>query len=550
MMGATSLLDTLHGHPDAVAIFCAGGGPRLTRSQLRKQVIGVAIKLRKSGIRPGDAVSIADTNTVDFVVAFLGVTYARAVAAPLNSNYTADEFKFYMQDAASKLLLVPVRGNKEAESAASSCNIPVASVSVSWTDGGLSTVLTRKSGDLSFDTRGARAELEDPPRGDDVALFLHTSGTTSRPKGVPLTHANLAASLANIVATYELTPSDRSLLVMPLFHVHGLMAGLLAPFLAGSAIILPVGGRFSAGTFWRDAIEFGATFYTAVPTMHQILLARAEKDYPANSPPPLRFIRSCSSSLAAPTLHKLEATFHVPVLEAYAMTEASHQMTSNPLPKNGPHKAGTVGRAQGSVQVTILDDQNRQLPVGQIGEVCILGPNVTKGYINNPNANQEAYAGGWFHTGDQGFLDEDGFLTLTGRLKELINRGGEKISPLEVDSALLGHPLVNEAVSFGAPDEKYGEVVAAGVVLSKPADDEAAVIADIRKFAATKLAKFKVPEQIFITDKLPKGATGKIQRRHMVGHFIGKGGKGGGKLEGGVERKDTASGKPLFHSKL
>ncbi|BDA45528.1 probable 2-hydroxyacyl-CoA lyase at C-terminar half [Coccomyxa sp. Obi] len=539
MTGASTLLDALGGLPDAVAIFCAGGGPRLTRDHLRKEVIRVAVALRKSGIRPGDAVSIADTNTVDFVVAFLGVTCARAVAAPLNSNYTEDEFQFYMRDAASKLLLVPVSGNKAAERAASSLNIPTATVSVSWTDGGLSTLLSGKSGDVSFEAQGAKTDLEDPPHGDDVALFLHTSGTTSRPKGVPLTHANLAASLANIVATYELTPHDRSLLVMPLFHVHGLMAGLLAPLLAGSAVILPAGGKFSAGTFWNDAVEFGATFYTAVPTMHQILLARAEKDYPAQSPPPLRFIRSCSSSLAAPTLHKLEAIFHVPVLEAYAMTEASHQMTSNPLPKNGPHKAGTVGRAQGSVQVTILDEQNKQLPVGKVGEVCIRGPNVTKGYLNNPKANEEAYAGGWFHTGDQGFLDEEGFLTLTGRLKELINRGGEKISPLEVDSALLGHPLVNEAVSFGAPDEKYGEVVAAAVVLSKPADDAAAVIADIRKFAATKLAKFKVPEQIVITDKLPKGATGKIQRRNMVGHFMGDKGK---KAAGGIERRDTASG--------
>lgn len=324
-----------------------------------------------------------------------------------------------------------------------------------------------------------------------MALFLHTSGTTSRPKGVPLTQANLAASLANIRGTYEFTPEDVSLLVMPLFHVHGLMAAFLAPLSAGATVVLPAEGRFAAGTFWKDAAAHGVTFYTAVPTIHQILVARAEHDYPADAPPPLRVIRSCSSSLAPATLAALEAKFKAPVLEAYAMTEASHQMTSNPLPKHGAHKPGSVGKAQGAVQVAILDASNAVLPAGEVGEVCIRGPNVTAGYRNNPAANEEAFAGGWFHTGDQGKLDEEGYLRLTGRIKELINRGGEKISPIEVDGALLSHPGVAEAVSFAAPDEKYGESVAAAVVLNaegKKIDD---VVADIQRHVATKLSKFK-----------------------------------------------------------
>ncbi|KAK9828489.1 hypothetical protein WJX72_000277 [[Myrmecia] bisecta] len=517
----STLVGILGSKADDVAIYGADGGLRLSRGQLEEQIVELAHVLRESGIRPGDTVSIADTNTVEFVVAFIAVTYARAVAAPLNPNYTVDEFEFFMKDASSKLLLVPKHGNAAAEKAAQGLQVPVAGMALSRTRGAFHISLAAKG--PGFTVRSsADNKLHDPPHSADVALFLHTSGTTSRPKGVPLSHGNLVASLQNIVATYELTPADRSMLVMPLFHVHGLMAGLLAPFAAGSAVILPAEGRFAATTFWRDAVDYKATFYTAVPTMHQILLQRAAADYPRASPPPLRFIRSCSSSLAPATLQKLEAVFKTPVLEAYAMTEASHQMTSNPLPKNGPHKAGTVGQAQGSVKVAILDAQNKQLPPHQIGEVCIQGPNVTKGYLNNPDANKEAFAGGWFHTGDQGFLDEDGFLTLTGRLKELINRGGEKISPIEVDGALLSHPAVAEAVAFGAPDEKFGEVVAAAVVLtSKPANAEA-IIADIRKHAGVKLAKFKVPEKIFITDKLPKTATGKIQRRMMVGHFLGQ----------------------------
>ncbi|DBA69706.1 hypothetical protein WJX79_006063 [Trebouxia sp. C0005] len=516
-----TLADVLKGNSDAPGVICAGGGPAFTRGQLEEKIKHVANLLRNSGIKVGDTVSIAKANTVDFIVAFLGVTYARAVAAPLNPNYKLDEFKFFMDDAKSRLLLVPSEGNSTAEKAATDLHVPIATLAIT------SSGVDIKPKTKGFQVKQASAELVDIPRKEDVALFLHTSGTTSRPKGVPLNQGNLASSLANIIATYELTPEDKSLVVMPLFHVHGLMAGLLAPLAAGGSAIIPAGGKFSAGTHWRDAVEHKATYYTAVPTMHQVLLARASKDYPSSNPPPLRFIRSCSSSLAAATLHKLEAAFKVPVLEAYAMTEASHQMTSNPLPKHGPHKAGTVGRAQGSVKVAALDKDNKPLPAGKVGEVCIQGPNVTKGYLNRPEANEEAFAGGWFHTGDQGFLDEEGFLTLTGRIKELINRGGEKISPIEVDGVLMSHPQVAEAVAFGCPDEKYGEIVAAAIVPNKPVSDTSAFAKDIQKQAGQKMAAFKVPVRIFITKQLPKTATGKIQRRMMVEHFI----KGPGQKE-------------------
>jgi acyl-CoA synthetase (AMP-forming)/AMP-acid ligase II len=346
---------------------------------------------------------------------------------------------------------------------------------------------------------------------------------------------------------------------MPLFHVHGLMAGTLAVLAAGGAVVLPAAGRFSAATFWPDAVENKVTFFTAVPTIHQILVSRAAADFPAAAPPPLRVIRSCSASLAPATLAAVEAAFGAPVLEAYAMTEAAHQMTSNPLPKHGPRRPGTVGKAQGSVSVAILDKDCAQLGVGAVGEVCVRGPNVTAGYRANPAANAEAYAGGWFHTGDQvrvvgggcstyfgvyvtfpsnlsfltlppraqGFLDAEGYLTLTGRLKELINRGGEKISPLEVDAALLAHPEVAEAVSFAAPDEKYGDVVAAAVVLTPAgaaraaAEGAAAVAESVRAHCGASLSGFKVPAQVFLTDALPKNATGKIQRRFMVEAFMG-----------------------------
>jgi acyl-CoA synthetase (AMP-forming)/AMP-acid ligase II len=347
------------------------------------------------------------------------------------------------------------------------------------------------------------------PKPDDVALFLHTSGTTSRPKGVPLTHGNLMASITNIAATYQLTPRDRSLIVMPLFHVHGLIGATLSTLHSGGAVVVPA--KFSAGAFWQLASKYSVTWYSAVPTIHQILLGRAEQD---NAPRGgLRFIRSCSSALAPAVFQQLEDRFGAPVLEAYGMTEAAHQMASNPLPP-GPRKPGFVGKGTG-VDIVIRDDQGQSLPAGKQGEVTIRGANVMHGYLNNPEANATAFWHGYFRTGDQGVLDDNGYLTLTGRLKELINRGGEKISPLEVDAALLEHPAVAEAVSFAAPDAKYGEEVQAAVVLKGSATP-----AEIQAFCGKRLADFKVPKVIHITDAVPRTATGKIQRRHVAAHFL------------------------------
>lgn len=362
---------------------------------------------------------------LQFVVTFLAVIRVRATAAPLNAAYTEDEFLFFMEDAESKLLLVPGKeGNGPAETAAARLKLPVAGVHWEKGESGPGDVVLIAKARLEskkVDSAG------DVPTEEDGALFLHTSGTTSRPKGVPLTNLNLASSIQHIIASYELSTTDRTLVVMPLFHVHGLMAALLSSLAAGGAAILPAAGRFSASTFWKDLKEGDGTWYTAVPTIHQILLS-LHKSKPQAEYPKLRFIRSCSSSLAPATMHSLEEAFHAPVLEAYAMTEASHQMTSNPLPSHGPHKPGTVGKATG-IELACLSADGKVLPAGQQGEVCIKGPNVTKGYKNNPAANKAGFEFGWFHTGDQGILDEEGYLALTGRIKELINRGGEFYGP-------------------------------------------------------------------------------------------------------------------------
>ncbi|KAL1864173.1 hypothetical protein VTK73DRAFT_6108 [Phialemonium thermophilum] len=276
------------------------------------------------------------------------------------------------------------------------------------------------------------------------------------------------------------------MLVMPLFHVHGLLCGLLAPFFSGGSVIVPP--KFSASDFWHDFVTHKANWYTAVPTIHQILL----KNPPPSPKPHIRFIRSCSSPLSPTVFHQLEATYNAPVLEAYAMTEAAHQMTSNPLPP-GKRKPGSVGIGQG-VEVVILDDDGDEVPQGKEGEICIRGENVTKGYLNNPTANASAFTkGGFFRTGDQGRKDEDGYVVITGRIKELINKGGEKISPIELDNLLTTHPAVSEAVSFAIPDELYGQDIGVAVVRKPGAQlgqDE------LREWVAGKLAKFKVPKKV------------------------------------------------------
>ncbi|GAQ80212.1 hypothetical protein KFL_000490025 [Klebsormidium nitens] len=473
----------------APGLVVAGGGPKLTHAQLTEQIESVGAQLRSFGVKPGDLVTLAFPNTIEFVVAFLAVARIRAVAAPLNAAYKEDEFTFYIEDAKSSFLVVPKEGVPNAEAAAKTLNLPTLVVSFPSLEEGVK--VAGKSGDLD----AKKEEVKDAgplPEEDDEALFLHTSGTTSRPKGVPLSHLNLATSIRNIIKTYELTSEDRTLIVMPLFHVHGLMASLLATLSSGGTVVLPAGGRFSASTFWEDALAHQITWYTAVPTIHQILLAKQKTaPVPPEKRPTLRFIRSCSSSLAPAVLEKLEAEFDAPVLEAYAMTEASHQMTSNPLPKHGAHKPGTVGKATG-IELAVLDEQDRPVPTGEIGEVSIKGANVTKGYKANPEANKVAFTSGWFHTGDRGKLDSEGYLTLTGRIKELINRGGEKISPIEVDEALLAHPAVSEAVAFAAPDEKYGEEVNAAVVLNS---NEKVTGEDILAHIKDRLSAFKLPKK-------------------------------------------------------
>jgi acyl-CoA synthetase (AMP-forming)/AMP-acid ligase II len=339
---------------------------------------------------------------------------------------------------------------------------------------------------------------------ESTALILHTSGTTSRPKIVPLSQRNICVSAANVAATLALSPADCGLEIMPLFHIHGLIAGLLAPLYAGGSVFCTPG--FNALRFFAWMEEANPTWYTAVPTMHQTILTRASHNRDIIARHPLRFVRSSSASMPPQVIAEIEATFHAPLIEAYGMTEAAHQMASNPLA--GRRKPGSVGPAAGP-EIAIMDEAGRLLPPQAIGEIVIRGANVTSGYKNNAKANAEAFTGGWFRTGDQGVMDADGYVHLTGRLKEIINRAGEKISPREVDEILMDHPAVAQVVTFAMPHDKLGEDVAAAVVLR---DGQAASETELRDFVKSRLAAFKVPRRIVFLHEIPKGATGKLQR--------------------------------------
>jgi oxalate---CoA ligase len=495
----STLLDLLGGAPDSTAIVVPEKDLRVSYSALREQVAAVAEALAAAGVRRGDRIGTALPNGLPNVVTFLAASMV-GTAAPLNPNYKEDDFRFYLEDTNAKFLLLPPDGAEEARRAAGDA-VPI--IAVDLDESGRVRLTTGQ-------TQTTRTAIA-PPAVDDVALILHTSGSTGRPKRVPLTHAQLSISARNVAQTYRLTPQDVSLCVMPLFHVHGLVASKLATLATGGTVVVPA--KFNPLSFWRVAADYGATWYSAVPTLHQLLAARAQPGAKPTGAEQLRFIRSCSASLSPQLMSDLETAFGAPVLEAYGMTEAAHQMASNPLPP-AAHKPGSVGPNTGTTQIAIMDGHGSLLAAGERGEVVIRGANVIRGYENNPEANASSFTNGWFRTGDQGYLDDEGYLLLTGRLKEMINRGGEKISPREIDEVLLGHPAVAEAVAFGAPHPMWGEEVAAAVVLKSDATE-----ADLISYCRERMADFKRPKQIHITTAIPRTATGKIQRRVVAEAF-------------------------------
>ncbi|MDP2996346.1 MAG: acyl--CoA ligase [Bryobacterales bacterium] len=481
--------------PDAPAILAPGTEP-LSYARLLEQVEKTVGALAAMGLERNHPVALVLPNGPEQAVAFVAIASGMS-CAPLNPAYRAEEFDFYLGDLGARALIVRRGIESAAVQAARQRGIPIVE---------LDPCAGQPAG--VFSLAGPASHPSAPPTSpqpEDTAMLLHTSGTTSRPKLVPLTQANVCISAVNIARSLLLTPEDRCLNVMPLFHIHGLLGAVLSSLAAGAGVVCTPG--FDAIRFFRWLDEFKPTWYTAVPTMHQAILARAERNREIVSAARLRFVRSCSSPLLPQVMVETERVFRAPVIESYGMTEATHQMASSPLPPR-ERKPGSVGLAAGP-EIAIMDQAGRLLPPLETGEIVIRGPSLTPGYLSNPQANAAAFTGGWFHTGDLGRLDEEGYLYITGRLKEIINRGGEKISPREVEEALLDCPGVREALVFAMPHRSLGQEVGAAIVLR---DGSATSEREIRDFVARRLADFKVPRTVVFLPELPKGPTGKPQR--------------------------------------
>ena len=466
---------------------------------LKSLIERISKQLSGNGINNKDRAAIVLPNGPYMATSFLAISSYMS-AAPLNPNYKSEEFEFYLEDLKPKIVIVEKNSKNPVVEVANKLKIPVCEIK---SDG------NNLSGDFNLFEKSSNYVL---PSEDHEALVLHTSGTTSRPKIVPLTNKNIFSSADNISKSLNLSDKDHCLNIMPLFHIHGLIAVLAASMKVGASVCASSG--FNALKFLDNAKREKITWYSGVPTMHQAILMRADKNLETAKQLNLRFLRSSSASLPPAVFQKLNEVFNCPVIEAYGMTEATHQMTSNPLPPKS-QKPGFVGIPAGP-EVCIMDTNNKILNQGEEGEVCIRGENVTSGYENNPDANKNSFSNGWFRTGDQGYFDKDGYLKISGRLKEIINKGGEKISPLEVDNILMDHPNIEQAVCFGYEDKMLGEDIATAIIIKegmKCTED------DIKIYANEKLAKFKIPKKIFFVNEIPKGATGKLQRNTLAKKF-------------------------------
>lgn len=450
----------------------------------------IARQLVALGVDRGDAVALILPNGPELVSAFLGIARLGAAAAPLNPGLTARETAAACMDLKPRLLLVD-----EGESSRASVEA-CAELGVRVIEVGRAPLA---------ELVGVSSDSPSPalPSAEDVCLLLHTSGTTSKPKSVPIKQRNLAASARNIADFYRLDQSDSTYCVMPLFHIHGLVGVVFSTLCSGGTVVVP--RRVAPSRFAPDLEQNNVTWVSAVPTIMARLLPRLE----GRAPAALRFGRTSSSALPRELVHSFESMLELPLIEAYGMTEASHQMTSNPLPP-AERQPGSVGVAAGT-DVAVVDESWGELAADDVGEIVVRGPGVIDGYVDNPKANAASFRDGWFRTGDLGTLTEGGYLSIVGRIKEMINRGGEKIAPREIDEALLLHPAVAEAVAYGAPDPKYGEVVHAAVVTNGALDQR-----ELRSHCGGLLAAFKVPDRFTVLDEIPKGPTGKVQRNTLA----------------------------------
>ena len=489
--------------PDATALITGTERLRISYADLAQLVDDHADALRRGGLRCADVVAVSSANNVEFVVALLGAARAGLVVAPLDPTLPAGQRRERINRVGARLTVTDARRLEQHDEDGPRWCLHVSPAKD----------VRAKSEMRLLATDSARTDAT-PPSGltDRDALIMFTSGTTGQPKLVPWTHDNVAASIEGVSGAYRLGPSDATVAAMPLFHGHGLIATLLTTLATGGAVLLPTRGKFSAHTFADDVDAAGATWYTAVPTIHRILLDRVPAQAATAHPGRLRFIRSCSAPLPPAMVRRLEAAFDVPVLAAYGMTETTHQASSVLPTDDQGTRMNTVGVPTG-LSVRIVGDDGSPGSPGSTGEVWLRGPAVVRGYLENAEATARTFVDGWVRSGDLGRIDKHGNLTITGRIKELINRGGEKISPERVEEVLTSYPSVAQAAVFGVPDELYGERVAAFVV---PCAGCHVDVAELTSYGRERLSAFEIPERFILTDALPLTAKGSVDRSELA----------------------------------
>ncbi len=447
-----------------------------------RRVSGALVEL---GIGRGDVLAVVLPNSVELVTIMFAAWQLGAVLTPVNPALARPEIQYQLSDSGARLVVA----DDEA--------------SLSKVQGGVARVSTVEE---LVGRQGAAEVMPRTTELDDLALMIYTGGTTGRPKGVMLDHANLVAMAAMVVNWLEMTAADRCLLVLPLFHVNGIMVSTVSPLVAGgSTVIAP---RFDPSTFWDLVERVRPTFFSAVPTIYAMLTGLPAEVQPDTSS--LRYVICGAAPMPAAAIGEFEDRYGVPILEGYGQSEGTVATTVNPL--HGVHKPGTVGLPLTGQEIRIVGKDDESLALGEVGEVAVRGPNVMRGYLGKPEATAEALRGGWLHTGDVGRIDEDGYLVLVDRLKDMIIRGGENIYPKEIEDALYAHPSVLDAAVVGRPHPLYGEEPVAFVVLRPGFATEPQ---ELVEHCTQLLAKFKVPRAVFIETDLPRTPIGKVAKQDL-----------------------------------
>lgn len=479
-------------------------GADVTYADFYREAASLARHLAGRGLAKGERVVVAANNGFNWVVAFWGVLLAGGVAVPLNPRFKPAEAAGLIEQSAAKFCIADGEGANLLPADWGAPGTKRYRTAIAKQEELLITAIP--TGEPVKPGGGIRR-----PWGGDEAVLLFTSGSTGVAKGVVLTHGNLLAAAANIRDGHGLTAADVALGILPFFHANGLIIVQVTTLFIAGRLVVP--RRFSANRFWEWANRYQATWFSAVPTILSILLSPQHR---GTAPPSLRFARSASAALPVAVMEEFEQVYGVPVIEAYGLSEAASQVTTNPLPP-GTRKAGSAGRPAGN-EVKVFGEDGREAPPGVTGEVAVRGANVMPGYLNNPEANRDAFRDGWLYSGDLGYFDADGYLFLTGRRKELINRAGEKFSPREIDEVIYQLPQVETAAAIGVPDSLFGEEVVAFVQLRPGAELSAD---SLLSHCQARLVGFKVPKRIFYIDDFPKGPSGKVLRRRLAELYDG-----------------------------